>query len=129
MDLNIPKNLKTINKRPSFLAAFLHTLPFFKRIQASVIETYVDRFTIEELPMDSILPISGAKNSPVFVILTGKVILRDHLLNDPHDFKVASVASAGTVLGVSHLDCNVSCKPTVWSIVGSYTCVVVGMSK
>ena len=89
----------------------------------------VDQFSIEELQKDQILPISGTKNSPVFIILTGQVILRDHLLNDPHDFKIAKVATAGSVLGVAHLDCGVSCKSTVWSIVSTKICVVVKMTR
>jgi hypothetical protein len=40
-------------------------------------------------------------------------------MDDPYSSKVQCVAKDGAILGVNTLDYGISCKATVWSVVGS----------
>lgn len=81
--------------------------------------------------MGDILPISGTQKGTtnVFVVINGKIILRDHKLDDPNNYNVLQIATTGAILGVKSLDFGNSCQPSVWSVVTSVVAHVVRMSK
>lgn len=55
----------------------------------------------------------------VYIMINGKVILREHKTEDPIQSTVKMVAKPGCVLGVPHLDHGISCCPYVWGVIGS----------
>lgn len=42
--------------------------------------------------------------APVYVLLNGKVLLKEHTLDKPDHFNVISMATQGSILGVKKLD-------------------------
>ena len=55
----------------------------------------------------------------VMVILNGKVILRQHDLDDPGNFTIMQVAKSGHILFAPELDHAKSNQPLVWPVVYS----------
>lgn len=49
-----------------------------------------EKLHVEECSLGDILPITGSQkpDSTVFIILNGKILLRDHQLNDPFNYNV-----------------------------------------
>lgn len=77
------------------------------------------------------MPITGSQKADanVFVVINGKILLRDHHLNDPYNYNVMQVATSGAIIGVNRLDLQNSCRATVWSIVASNVAHVVEMTR
>jgi hypothetical protein len=71
------------------------------------------------------LPISG---KTVFIVINGKVILRDHKMDEPYSYNVFQCATKGSILGVSALDNGLSCSSTIWAVVGSTYAEVISMN-
>jgi hypothetical protein len=65
----------------------------------------------------------------VFIVINGKVILKKHEIDDPYASTIQCVAKAGSLLGVSLLDCGISCMATVWSVVGSNVAHFIKMQR
>ena len=63
------------------------------------------------------------------MVLDGKVITRNHSLDNPFSYEILSVAKAGSILGVEYLDNGVSTSASAWSIVGSHKANFVEMSR
>jgi hypothetical protein len=113
-DRRINENIRKIQKssaptKMAFFAKYLLTsFPFFRRLdkadQASSIdftEKYVKHFDVKEFVKDQLIMIP---QDVVCIILNGKVILRDHTLENPSDYKEISVAGQGTILGAPDFD-------------------------
>ena len=69
------------------------------------------------LQKEDIVDISLPNTSFVYIVLNGKVVLREHSMNDPFEFNIIQVARKGHILGAEKLDMDKSCLPTVWSVV------------
>ena len=82
-----------------------------------------------ELEKDHILEINGVDSDCVYVVVNGKLVLRDHKLNDPFNYNVMQVAKPGSILGSAELDFGNSGRATVWTIVASHYAHVVKMSR
>lgn len=52
-------------------------------------------------------------------MLDGKILLREHSLDSPYTFKIVSMATSGTILGVEFVDNNLSRTPFVFSVIRS----------
>lgn len=110
------------------MALFIQSFPFFRRLPKEVIEKQFceHKFELTEYENDQILQVGADR---VFVVLDGKVIMREHSLDNPFSYEILSVAKAGSILGVEYLDNGVSTSASVWSIVGSHKANFVEMSR
>lgn len=97
----------------------MQTFPVLKRFSYEYILDLVNKSELEviQLNKDQILEISLPNTSHVHIVLNGKVVLREHSMDDPFDFNVIQVATKGHIIGAEKIDLDKSCLPTVWSIV------------
>jgi hypothetical protein len=86
---------------------------------------------LQELSKDEILkvPCSDSPDSTVYVVLNGKIALRDHQLDDPHDYNLIAVAKQGSIIGAKQMDMGFSSQSTVWAVVQSSIANVCSMSQ
>jgi hypothetical protein len=74
--------------------------------------------------------VSGSQNgqSLIYVVMNGKIVMRDHNLDNPYDYNIISIAKQGSCIGVSTFDMGYSCNSTVWSVVTSVSAHVCRMT-
>ena len=72
---------------------------------------------------------SEKNNENVFIVLDGKIALREHQLNNPFDYSILQIATSGSIIGCKSLDMGNSCRSGVWCVVYSNICRVVSISK
>lgn len=116
-----------------FLAQYLNKLSFFQRIPPKTIEDFIrkDKLEVREQKYGDLLQISGftTPDTSVYVMLDGKVAVRDHRLDNPNDYNLMQIASTGDILGAPDLDMGNTVMPHVWSIVQTTTAHAVKMSR
>ena len=111
-DIALPKRLKA-------LANVVSEMPFFKRIPKNkILRDYVPNMTFRKKEKDDLVIIPPGGNK-IVIILNGQVVLREHELSTPGDFKIQQVAKCGHILFVPELDEGNSCQPLVWPVVYS----------
>jgi hypothetical protein len=111
----------------------LNKLSFFQRIPPKTIEAYIrkDKLEVRKHEYGELLQISGftTADTNVYVMLDGKVSVRDHRQDRPLDYNLMQTASKGDILGAPDLDMGNSTMPHVWSIVQTTTAHAVKMSR
>jgi hypothetical protein len=107
----------------------LHTFPVLKRFKFEELLELINNEDIEvvQLQKDDIIDVSLPNTSNVHIVLNGKVMLREHSMNNPFDFNIIQIATKGHIIGADQLDMSKSCLPTVWSIVWSRVAHLVKM--
>ena len=126
-DKSVSKNLKTLtqnntemseSKRVQFLGKYLSMFPFFRRLsETKMMNFYVNKIKILEYKKGDLVCIPPEKQ--VMVILNGKVVLREHELDNPGDFSIKSIAKSGHILFAPDLDNGNSNQPLVWPVIYS----------
>lgn len=72
--------------RPRYTCLYLKTFPFFKRLKVEDLEKHFAQLKFEEKTKDDLVLIPSDES--IYVILNGKVILREHSLDSPLDYTV-----------------------------------------
>ena len=79
-------DVSSANKQ-RFLSRYLNKFPFFKRIKlASFEKKYMPGITFEEKKKGDLVMLPSDKH--VYIVLNGKIVLREHKMEDPLDFDV-----------------------------------------
>ncbi len=52
-----------------------------------------------QLQKDDIIDVSLPNTSNVHIVLNGKVMLREHSMNNPFDFNIIQIATKGHIIG------------------------------
>ena len=73
------------------------------------------------------MELSGTGRGNVFIVLNGKLVTRDHRLNNPSEYNVIQVSRPGSIVGCPALDYGNSENATVWTIVQSHVAHLVKM--
>lgn len=138
VDPNVTADMKKIrNSKPcyknGFLARYLIRFPFFKRLSEEQILELLGQnlLSVEELDRDDILHISGSQKPSTencFIVLNGKILMKDHYLDEPYNYNIMQIATQGSCVGVAKSDFGNTCLATVWGVVHSCTAHVVKMS-
>ena len=70
-----------------YLARYLNRLPLFKRLKADKLERdYIPKMTFEQKNKKEVLVLPNDKT--VYIVLNGKVVLREHKMGNPCDFSL-----------------------------------------
>jgi len=94
--------------------------PLFTRISEEKLEKkYLPNVKYEEKKKGELVMLPSANE--VYIVLNGKVVLREHKILDPLDFNVLQVVKQGQVIGKPSLDEGKSSLPFVWGVVYSHT--------
>jgi hypothetical protein len=119
----------TPEKIRAYTAKILHKLPFFCRIKAKVMveKGYIKDMKIETFNERDVLLMPD--DDSVYVVINGKVIMREHSTDDPIDTTMKQIAKSGSILGVDQLDTGVSNLPYIWGIVASTKCELVRIKR
>jgi len=101
------------------MAKFLHTLPFLKRVSLRKLvgKGYMQHLQRETYKNKEILLMP--EDDSVYILINGKIILREHNTANPLQTTVKQVVKPGCILGVPYLDHGISCCPFVWGVIGS----------
>ena len=78
---------------------------------------YLPKITFEDKKKGDLVMLSAQQ---VYIVINGKVILREHKMDDPLDFNVLQVVTQGEVIGNEKLDMGKSLLPFVWGVVYSH---------
>jgi hypothetical protein len=79
----------------------LHTFPVLKRFKFEDLLELINNEEIEvvQLQKDEIIDVSLPNTSNVHIVLNGKVMLREHSMNNPFDFNIIQIATKGHIIG------------------------------
>jgi hypothetical protein len=74
-----------------------------KRISYEEIRNLIktEKIDVIQLVKDDIIEVSLPRASKVHIVLNGKVMLREHNMNDPLEFNIIQVATKGHIIGAA----------------------------
>jgi hypothetical protein len=97
----------------------MHFLPFFKRFRKKMLlsENYFNDMKMAIFKEKDVFAMDD--DDYVYVLINGKVTMREHSTIDPVKMIIKQVCKPGYVLGVSALDQGISNLPYIWGSVTS----------
>lgn len=115
-------NLRTITRSEfpeEYMANYLQKYGFLKRVP---IKDLIDAVSKEELLVircdkNRVLDLANSKS--VFMIMDGKIVFREHSINNPADYHIVQVCRRGDILNVADFDMGVSNGTQVFPVVVS----------
>ena len=111
-----------------FMANYLSKFSLFTRLSEKVLEKkYLPKITFETKEKGQQVMLRS--DNEVYIVLNGKVVLREHKMHDPLDFSVAQVVKQGQIIGEPSLDMGKSSLPFVWGVVYSHSANLARMDR
>jgi len=104
----------TYKEKDKMLAQYLHYLPFFKRFSRKKLIAggyFKDMKVVTYKEKDILLM---PEKDQVYVLINGKVIMREHNTKEPIKIKIKQVCKPGYIFGVDQMDGGISNLPYVW---------------
>jgi hypothetical protein len=101
-------------EKDKMLAQYLHYLPFFKRFSRKKLIAggyFKDMKVVTYKEKDILLM---PEKDQVYVLINGKVIMREHNTKEPIKIKIKQVCKPGYIFGVDQMDGGISNLPYVW---------------
>lgn len=113
----------------NYFGQYCQKFPFFCRFGWQKLGQLIldKKINLVKWKKNDILPISLDDSDPkckVFILLNGRVIQREHTVQEPNQEKILAVRLPGSIIGVKDLDLGTSCQPIVWSVIATkYACM------
>lgn len=104
---------------------------FFHKIEEQLLRECLQEGSMQVITLDKkrLLDVSQDEDSPVYLLLNGKIVLQEHSLDDPYNLRTIQITKPGLFIGVQELDMGQSSHPVVFPIVMSHVAQLVKFSR
>lgn len=131
VDEDMSANLRIITRSDlpeEYMANYLQKFGFLKNVPISELIKAVSNEELVVIRCDKNRVLDLANSKSVFLVMDGKIVFREHSINDPTDYHIVQVCRSGDILNVPEFDMGVSNGTQVFPVVQSTQAHLVEMS-